>query len=139
MPIAADTKKYPKTYSLSEKSILKWTEGEYQKTLIHVPFKSYLDCFDLLHQKLNKKLLIVVTEFHEYYSEKLEEINSKRKDTIKWASLSSSLTVETKSKILELYELQKLELLLLSPELFENEKYQSFKCDTLFVTGIHLF
>ena len=47
-------------------------------------------------------------------------MNSQRKDCIRWASLSSSLTIETKSKILELYELHKLNLLLLTPELFEN-------------------
>lgn len=27
----------------------------------------------------------------------------------------------------------------MSPELFENEKYQVFKCHTLFITSIHLF
>lgn len=40
---------------------------------------------------------------------------------MQWACLSTSLTLEVKSKILEMYELGKLKLLLITPELFENE------------------
>lgn len=74
-------------------------QSESPRSLIHIPFKDYLDCFETLRSKLEGRLVIVVCEFHEYYSERLEEINQ-RKDPIKWAALSSSLTLETKSKIL---------------------------------------
>jgi superfamily II DNA helicase RecQ len=73
-----------------------------------------------------ERLAIIVTNFHGYFSQKLDELNSSRKVPIQWACLSTTLSVEVKSKILEMYELGKLKLLLISPELFENEEYHSF-------------
>lgn len=57
----------------------------------------------------------MVTNFHGYYSQKLEELNLKRKVPMQWACLSTSLSLDIKSKILEMYELSKLKLLLVSP------------------------
>lgn len=57
----------------------------------------------------------MVTNFHGYYSQKLEELNLKRKVPMQWACLSTSLSLDIKSKILEMYELGKLKLLLVSP------------------------
>lgn len=136
----ADTKRSERVRSIYESTLLKWLETKQQKAVMHLPFNHYMECFELLNSKLESgKLAIVVTEHHQYFSQRLEQANRNRKQPIKWASLSSAFTIETKSKILELYELRKLNLLLLTPQLFQNEKYQQFKCDLLVVAGIHLY
>lgn len=110
-----------------EERISEWLQHDQQKTLAKLSFGSHLRLMELLSVKVDR-LAIVVTNFHGHYSQKLEELNLKRKMPIQWACLSTSLTLEVKSKILEMYELGKLKLLLITPELFENEEYHAFEC-----------
>ena len=136
----ANTKKPEKVYNAYERTLQRWFEEDELRSLMYLPFSNSLDHFDLLNERISEdKLVIVVTDYHQHFSEALEEINSQRRNPIRWAALSSTLNIETKSKILELYELRKLKLLLLTPELFEKEKYQHFCCEVLMVSGVHLF
>jgi hypothetical protein len=59
-------------------------------------------------------------------------------DKIKWAFLSSQ-NKDDKIKVLELYEMNKIKLLFVNPNIFKAERYLEFNCDLLLLLDLHLY
>jgi hypothetical protein len=57
---------------------------------------------------------------------------------LKWAFLNSQSKTD-KIKVLELYEMNKIKLLFINPNIFKVERYLEFHCDLLLLLDLHLY
>jgi len=103
------------------KEICHWLEESEQFSgLAYLPFHNMSRLLHILHQKV-EGTAIIITEYPSYWINTMQELG--RLTKLRWAVLSNNQEPEEKVQILELYELKKLKLLFVTPNLFKCEEY----------------